>query len=122
MPVDGPRLAPDLGHKPSRDHSHEADWPRELTEPKEQGAVVKLPAPAQPSAQNNECQHQYRASDHYAEGEEGNCDRWALVGGEVLEALYLAVEIVGQDEAAEPRNVNGEIVSLRLVARNREQG
>src|SRR5262245_5311787 len=121
-PVDGPRLAPDLGHKPSCDHSQKTDWPRELAQAKEQRAVVKLAAPAQPSPQNNECQHQYRASDHYAEGEERNCDRWALVGTEVLEALYLAVEIVGQDKAADPGDLDRETVFLRLVARNREQG
>src|SRR5262249_31595933 len=102
MAVDSPGLASDLRHKPSRDHSHEADWPRDLAQRKKQGAVVKPPAPAHPPAKNNEGQHKSRAPDHYAEGKKRNCNRWALVGREIFEPLSLAVEIVGQDEATEP--------------------
>jgi hypothetical protein len=43
-------------------------------------------------------------------------------GGEILEALHLAIEMMGQDQAAQPGNLDGEIVRLRLIARNGEQG
>ena len=112
--VDCPGLASDFGGDPAGDDRHEADGRRDLGDREKAGEAVQPAAPAKPSADKDEAKHHDAAADHDPEGEEGDRDGRTLIGRKVLEALDLAVKLMGQDEAAKPRKIDGKAVALAL--------
>src|SRR5262249_21017361 len=66
-------------------------------------------------------QHQKSDADHDAESEEGYRHRRPVLGLELFEALDLAVETMGQDEAAEIGHLDREAIGLVGRVWNGEQ-
>src|SRR5262249_60905173 len=65
--------------------------------------------------------HQKSNADHDAESEERNRHRWPVLGLELLQALDLAIETMGQDEAPEMRHLDRVAIGLVGRVRNGEQ-
>src|SRR5262249_16217647 len=86
---------------PSGQHGYEAERAHRHAKPEKPGTVEQTTAIAQPPAHRHRRQHQKSDADHDAESEEGNRHRRPIPGLELFEALDLAMETMGQDEAAE---------------------
>ncbi len=111
--VDGPGLAPDLGHEPSRQHRHEAERP-------DPGKEAQVPARGEKPAHQKEHaadqprgDHDHADADHDPEGEEGDDRVRALVRREGFQPAHLAVPFMRQDQAAERRD--GELETVLLL-------
>jgi len=66
-------------------------------------------------------QHDEAEPHHDAKGEERDRDRRPLVLGKILEALDRAVGIVGQDQAAQHRHRDLEVIGLRVAVGDGEE-
>ena len=73
------------------------------------GRVVKLAAPAQVKAPDADAEHREADADHDAEAPEDQRRVRPVFPRPFLEALDRSVEFVGQDQAAEPGDLDGVI-------------
>ncbi len=110
--VDGPGLSPDLGRGPAGEHGDEADRRRVLADPQIPIGDVEIAAEAQPPAQRHDRQHENAKPDHDAEGEERHDHRRAVLLGKILETLDRGIGVMGQNEAAEDRDRNLQMIGL----------
>jgi hypothetical protein len=108
-------LPADFRRGPSGQHGYEAQRAHHHADTEEPAAVEETAAIAQPPTRRHHCQHQKSNADHDAEGEERDRNRRPVLGFELLQALDLSTEAVGQDEAAEIRYFDR--ISIGLVGR-----
>ena len=80
----------------------------------------RAPSSAIARAIGAEVQHQHADAHHHAKAEEQRLHR-GMRAGEFVQAADLAVGVVGQDQAGQARNADGEAVLARAFIRHREQ-
>ena len=124
QPVDDIGLAPDLGHVPAgdrRDPAGERHPRQQPQQPARQAPGTPAGTPAEPHADPGGGEHQHPHADHDPKGEKDRRDRRMAVL-ELVQALDLAVDAVGEDEACQARDRN--LVSIRprrLVGPGKQQ-
>ena len=93
-----------------------------MQQPQEQRAVEESCPVAQPPARGHQRQHQQADADHDAKAKKGNGDGRTVLRLEILQAFDLAVQTMGQDEAAEKRHIDGEAIGFVGGVWNGKQG
>ncbi len=105
--IDHPGLASDLGGEPSGQQRHQTRGAHQHREAQKKLRPVELIAPACPGAPKAKQQHEEAQPDHDPEGPENDRGVRPVLGGEILQAANLVVPAMGQDDAAQVRNLKG---------------
>ena len=119
--IDGPGLAADLGGGPARHHGDEPKRRGPHQGFEEPDRVVQFAAHAKPKANRHQRQHQKAHPHHDAEGKEWDGNWRPVLAREFLEARHHAIDVVGEDETAQQRHLDGIAVCLGLLVGNGEQ-
>ena len=112
--VDDPRLSAGLGRGPAGKHSEKPERRYCHGEELEPTCVVETILPPQYRAGARRCQQEYPDAHHDAEREEHDRDIWAVIAGDRLEALNLAVPGVSEIETCQMRDLDREAVGFGL--------
>src|SRR5260370_13036380 len=105
--IDHPGLASDLGGDPSGQEGHQTRGAHQPRQAQKKLRPEELIAPACPGGPNAKQQHEQAKPDHAPEGTENDRGVGPVLGCEILQAANLVVPAMGQDEAAQVRNLQG---------------
>ena len=119
--VDRVGLAADLGGDPARQHRDEAGRPHDHGAALEPAAAVEAAAPAQPDADQAEQGHEKADRDHDPEAPEHDRRVRPVLRRPRLQAAHLAVQTMGEDQAAELRDRERVVGPLGRHVRHAEQ-